>query len=109
MKDLMLGDLVKSTRGRDAGAILFVVGFDGNKALLANGKERSVYRPKRKNTKHLKYTASPDGQVPEKLKNGEIISNGEMRKAIAAVVADYGVCSHVNPKEGSLYAKGRCY
>ena len=83
---LATGDLVKSIRGRDAGAILFVVGFDGDMVLLANGKKRPVDRPKRKKAKHLEYAASPTGGVPEKLKNGEKISNSELRKAIAKAV-----------------------
>jgi len=89
VRNLAPGDLVKSTKGRDAGELLFVVGFDGERALLANGKERPVERPKRKKLKHLKYTLSPKGQVPEKLKNGERVGNSEMRKAIATAVTSY--------------------
>jgi len=84
MRNLTAGDLVRSIKGRDSGKLLFVVGFDGKMALLVNGKERPVERPKQKKTRHLEYVVSPEGRVPEKLKNGERVGNSEIRKAIAA-------------------------
>lgn len=89
MTELMVGDLVRSVRGRDAGRLLFVVGFDGERALLADGKVRLLERPKLKKKRHLEYAARPEGQVPEKLRGGERVSNGELRKTIAALAENF--------------------
>ena len=52
------GNVVISRAGRDKGYYMAVVGIDNEKELIivADGKERSLERPKRKNPKHLQKT-----------------------------------------------------
>jgi ribosomal protein L14E/L6E/L27E len=51
-----VGTIVVSLAGRDKGRKLVVVGVDGAAVLVADGKERRLSKPKRKNIKHVKAT-----------------------------------------------------
>ena len=48
--------VVISKAGRDKGYPLAVVGFDGDRVLVADGRERPLARPKKKNPMHLAAT-----------------------------------------------------
>lgn len=52
----MIGRIVSSKAGRDKGYFMVVVGIDGGCLFVADGKERPVERPKKKNVKHLAFT-----------------------------------------------------
>ncbi|MBO5224306.1 MAG: KOW domain-containing RNA-binding protein [Clostridia bacterium] len=52
------GDVVKSLKGRDAGSIYAVILIKDGIAYLANGRNRTVENPKKKNVKHLEVLAS---------------------------------------------------
>jgi ribosomal protein L14E/L6E/L27E len=47
------GSVVKSTAGHDRGRFGVIVGFENGWPLVADGKERKLEHPKRKNPKHL--------------------------------------------------------
>ena len=47
------GDVVKSLKGRDKGCIYAVIRIENGMAELANGRNRKVENPKKKNEKHL--------------------------------------------------------
>lgn len=50
------GMIVLATAGRDAGGFFLVVGHDGAELLLADGKRRTLAKPKRKNPAHVQAT-----------------------------------------------------
>lgn len=50
---VLKGQIVRSACGRDAENFLVVVGFEQDYVLIADGKERPLERPKRKNKKHI--------------------------------------------------------
>ena len=54
--EFLKGSVVISKAGRDQGYYLAVVGEEDGKILVADGKERPLSRPKRKNPKHLQKT-----------------------------------------------------
>ena len=54
--ELAKGTVVISRAGRDKGRLLAVVGNDGRFVLVADGKERPLARPKKKNPLHLAVT-----------------------------------------------------
>ena len=58
MEDLRLGQLVRSKAGRDKGKHYLVIKvISPREVLLANGRSRSLDRPKKKNVFHLqRYT-----------------------------------------------------
>lgn len=54
--DYHKGQVVLSKAGRDQGLYFAVLGIEGDMALIANGKERRVAKPKAKKQKHLAAT-----------------------------------------------------
>ncbi len=52
------GDVVKSLKGRDQGHIYAVIEIENSMAYLADGRNRKVENPKKKNAKHLEVLAS---------------------------------------------------
>jgi ribosomal protein L14E/L6E/L27E len=52
-------------------------------AVIANGRERRIEKPKRKKLKHLRYVGTQADRVSVRLKNDERVSNSELRKALA--------------------------
>jgi ribosomal protein L14E/L6E/L27E len=80
---IQISDLVRSKNGRDAGKTFFVIGADGEMALIADGRARRLENPKRKKVKHLEFLAVSSGRTAEKLRQGERVTNSEIRRAIA--------------------------
>lgn len=50
------GRVVISSAGHDKGRLMLVVGADGGRLLVADGKERKLAHPKQKNLKHVQGT-----------------------------------------------------
>lgn len=55
--EIKAGTVVISSAGHDKGRLMLVVGADGGKYLVADGKERKLAAPKKKNIKHIRATA----------------------------------------------------
>ena len=72
----MVGRIVYSIAGRDKDKYLAVINCDENYVWVADGKERKLETPKRKNIKHISLTA--DSLNPDQFK-----SNKSLKKAIA--------------------------
>lgn len=72
----MKGQIVCSNKGRDKGYFMVIIGEENGLYLVADGKERPLERPKRKNVKHLTLTQSF-------LTANEIKSDKSLRKALA--------------------------
>ena len=70
-----IGQIVISTAGHDKGDLLVVAGFDKNRVLVCNGKQRKLEKPKLKNPKHLKETGIL-------LSEDSIATNRKIRKTI---------------------------
>ena len=54
--DIKTGTIIISTAGHDKGQLLLVTGADGRFVYLADGKERRLCSPKKKNLKHIRKT-----------------------------------------------------
>ena len=54
--EIKVGSIVISSAGHDQGRAMVVVGADGGFVLLADGKERKLSSPKKKNIKHVRRT-----------------------------------------------------
>ena len=81
--DYMISDVVLSTTGRDKGKIFYVIGTEGDLLLLANGKDRTLDRPKRKKQKHVQKVLRSETRVAAKLLSGDKVLNSELRKELA--------------------------
>ena len=55
--DIENGTVVRSTAGHDKGELLLVLSADRKSALVCDGRQRRLQKPKRKNLKHIKATS----------------------------------------------------
>ena len=56
--EIKSGSVVISSAGHDSGRLMVVTGADGGFVFVADGKERKLASPKRKNIKHVRATLS---------------------------------------------------
>lgn len=83
----LLGRLATSRSGRDAGVVYLVVGAESPTVVfVADGRQRSIARPKRKNVKHLTLGALHPA-LAERLASGPPPTDEEIRAAIGAGTA----------------------
>ena len=81
--DIIISDVVVSTQGRDQGQWFYVIAEDPIYLLLANGKDRQLDKPKRKKRKHVQKVLRSETRVAEKLRRGDKVFNGELRRDLA--------------------------
>jgi hypothetical protein len=79
----LVGMVVTSRAGRDAGDRYVVVGAAGAEmVLVADGRRRGAERPKKKNVKHL-IVHGPAQPLASRLRAGGAVSDEELRAALA--------------------------
>ena len=69
--EITTGRVVISSAGHDKGRFMLVVGADGDRILVADGKERKLGHPKKKNIRHVRATSrtiEPEGLTDKKLR-----------------------------------------
>ena len=77
------GLVVKSKAGRDNGKLFIVIKTEGDFVYVANGDTRKAENPKKKKLKHIQITSYICEGVQDNLRNNGIITNSELRKALA--------------------------
>ena len=85
LPDLTIADVVISTAGRDAGKLFYVLETDGVWLTLANGKDRTIEKPKRKKMKHTNKVLRSETRVAKKIRNGDKVLNSELRRDLAEI------------------------
>ena len=83
LADITISDVVVSTAGRDQGKLFYVVGTDPVYLMLANGKDRTLDKPKRKKRKHVQKVLRAETRVAAKLASGDKVLNSELRRDLA--------------------------
>ena len=83
--NIQISDVVISTAGRDQGQLFYVIGVDGTFVTLANGKNRTLEKPKRKKCKHVEKVLRSETRVAGKLLSGDKVLNGELRRDLASL------------------------
>ena len=81
--NIHISDVVVSTAGHDQGQIFYVVSTDDQFLFLANGKDRTLDKPKRKKRKHVQKVLRSETRVAEKLNHGDKVLNSELRRDLA--------------------------
>ena len=81
--DIIISDVVVSTAGRDQGDWFYVIGEEPNFLMLANGKDRTLDKPKRKKRKHVQKVLRSETRVADKIRLGDKVLNGELRRDLA--------------------------
>ena len=83
LSDVNISDVVIATAGRDQGKLFYVIGTDPVYLTLANGKDRTLEKPKRKKRKHIQKVLRSETRVAEKLRLGDKVLNSELRRDLA--------------------------
>ena len=83
LSDIQIADVVISTAGRDKGKLFYVIGTDPVYLILANGKDRTLEKPKRKKRRHIQKVLRSETRVAEKLRLGDKVLNSELRRDLA--------------------------
>ena len=81
--NINISDVVVSTAGRDQGKLFYVIGTDPVYLTLANGKDRTLEKPKRKKRKHIQKVLRSETRVADKLRLGDKVLNSELRRDLA--------------------------
>ena len=85
LSDLTIADVVVSTAGRDAGQLFYVLEADDTYLMLADGKGRTIEKPKRKKRKHTNKVLRSETRVADKLRLGDKVLNSELRRDLASI------------------------
>ncbi len=83
LPDIQISDVVMSTAGRDQGEWFYVIDTDPVYLFLANGKDRTIEKPKRKKRKHTKKVLRSETRVAGKILSGDKVLNSELRRDLA--------------------------
>ncbi|MGM9654125.1 MAG: hypothetical protein ACI3XU_02090 [Butyricicoccaceae bacterium] len=83
--DIQISDVVVSTAGRDAGSYFYVIAVEEAYVFLADGKGRTLDKPKRKKRKHIEKVLRSETRVAAKLLSGDKVLNGELRRDLASL------------------------
>ncbi|MEG6612991.1 KOW domain-containing RNA-binding protein [Pseudoclostridium thermosuccinogenes] len=82
--DTVLGQVVFSKAGRDAGKRFVIVGIvDSMYVLISDGNLRRIEKPKKKKKKHLELSETVIESISNRLLTGQKVSNADIRKALA--------------------------
>ena len=82
--DIIVSDVVVSRAGRDQGEWFYVIDADPIYLFLANGKDRTMEKPKRKKRKHVQKVLRSETRVAAKILSGDKVLNGELRRDLAS-------------------------
>ena len=80
---ISIADVVMPTAGRDQGKIFYVIKEDPQYLYLANGKDRTLDKPKQKKRKHVQKVLRSETRVAGKLRSGDKVLNSELRRDLA--------------------------
>ena len=81
--NIHISDVVVSTAGHDQGKLFYVIGEDENYLMLANGKDRTLDKPKRKKRRHVQKVLRSETRVAAKILSGDKVLNSELRRDLA--------------------------
>lgn len=84
-EQIVIGELVRSAAGHDKGGLYVIVGIEQGFAVICNGRDRKVQKPKRKKIKHIKRTGIVFDWI---LKSPELVNNSSVRRAISEAKND---------------------
>ena len=83
ISDFNISDVGVSTAGRDKGQWFYVIHEEPMYLYLANGRDRTLDKPKLKKRKHIQKVLRSETRVAEKLRLGDKVLNSELRRDLA--------------------------
>lgn len=85
MAEYQAGCLVRSLAGHDKGGLFLIIKEEAEYVYLADGKLRTVEKPKRKKKKHVQLSGIREETLTEKLKNGSTVTDEEIKYFIRRI------------------------
>ena len=85
IQDISISDVVLSTAGRDQGQLLYCIATDDQFVWLADGKGRTLDKPKRKKRKHVQKVLRSETRVARSFSSGDKVLNSELRRDPACI------------------------
>lgn len=85
MNELKIGTIARNKSGREKGKLYLVIDLDENYAYIADGDQRGLENPKRKNPKHLEATSHQMQTTIEKRSKDIPNENAKLRKEIRRI------------------------
>ena len=82
---LNISDVVEPIAGHDTGKLFYVVNKDDTGVYLANGKDRTLDKPKLKKRKHVRKVLRAETRVAARLRAGDKVLNSELRRDLAEI------------------------
>lgn len=82
------GCLVRSLAGHDKGSIFIIIKEDAEYVYLADGKFRTVGKPKRKKKKHVQVSRIRDEKLRDKFMSGSTVTDEEIKYFIKCYMAN---------------------
>lgn len=84
MVEYKLGQVVRSSAGRDQGDFFIVMALDELYLYLADGKNRRLESLKKKKKKHVQITHTLAEDICQKLEQDDRITNADIRNSLKA-------------------------
>lgn len=91
VEPISLGQVVESIAGRDRHEVYLVVAYQEPYLLVANGRQRSVKAPKRKNKRHVKAYKWIFEPVRNALTASESVSDAQIRAGLKNLCLDHTI------------------
>ncbi|MCL1877669.1 MAG: KOW domain-containing RNA-binding protein [Defluviitaleaceae bacterium] len=98
------GTIVFSKAGRDKGMEMVVLEAEGEFLLLADGRRRTLEKPKRKKVKHIQPTNT---QILMKPECGRALQDADIRKQLKVYMASRGISKQIQHASGVAHG-GEC-
>lgn len=81
MSRYTIGMFVTSKAGHDENQLYVIIGEDAEYVYLADGKYKTLEKPKKKNKKHIQIIREISEELKEKLQSGKV-ENEDIKRAI---------------------------
>jgi ribosomal protein L14E/L6E/L27E len=88
MEELVIGSYVLSKAGHDTGKCYVIINIDGEYVYLADGKIRTLDRPKKKKKKHVRSLGMCGEDLSIIIRNGSV-RNEDIKRAVKMVPVVY--------------------
>ena len=83
LSSLSIADVAMATAGREKGKLFYVIGTEDAYLLLADGKGRTIDKPKRKKRSHARKVLRSETRIAERLRAGDKVLDSELRRDLA--------------------------
>lgn len=78
----MIGKFATSKAGHDKTKLYIIIKEDAEYVYLVDGELKPIEKPKKKSKKHIQIINRVDETIQNKLENGQIIYNEDIKRAI---------------------------